>query len=111
MDGKASLAREEWQHVQGWATQLGLSSDQAFFRVAEPPQWARHPEKTHEPPAANPLDVEEPSPYQTDPGWRDNDLFEFVRDEEPDWAWDALPDLEDHWLPEPGSQLDWEMGQ
>ena len=103
VDGKAFLVREQWQHVQDWATELSLSSDQVAFRVAEPPQWARHPDKTHELPAPNPPGVEEPGPSQTDPGWRDNGFFEFVRDEEPDWAWDAWPD--------PDSQLDWEAGQ
>ena len=133
-DGDVRPGHQAWPHVQGWAAKLGMTGSQALDRVAGPPQRARHPDKTADPPLFN--WIEDPDPI--DLGWTDSPDWP-----EPEWPgfgpsrhptymfnlavspwykerypdnsanlWDALragrdpqPD------PEPDNPPDWEAGQ
>jgi hypothetical protein len=75
-----------------WAGELGGTAPEALQQIARPPRWTRHQEKATGPLAPDHPHAEGPWPCQTDPGWKNNPVFEFVRDEEPDWAWDEAPD-------------------
>jgi hypothetical protein len=70
-----------WPHVQGWAAELGLTGPQALDRIAGPPRWARHQEKTADPP-----DIDWPDrPDPIDLGWTDE--FDFPAPDYPDPSW------------------------
>jgi hypothetical protein len=98
-NGDVHPAHRAWPHIEKWAGKLGMTGSQVLSRIAGPPRWASHQERTAGPLAPDQPHVEERGRYQTGPGWRDNDIFEFVRDEAPDWAWDMGPDWDDRPLP------------
>jgi hypothetical protein len=49
-----------WPHIENWAGKLGMTGSQVLDRVAGPPRWAQHEEKSAEPPDVEPPDVEPP---------------------------------------------------
>ena len=92
-NGDVHQRHRAWPHIENWAGKLGMTGSQALGRVAGPPRWARHQEKTAEPPNA-----ERPSADPLELGGRGNDLFEFLGPEDhlgPDDDW-----LEPEW-PDP----------
>ena len=96
-NGDVRPGHRAWPHIQGWAAELGMTGPQALDRVAGPPRWARHQEKTAEPPGHAPR-VSGPKivPLDPDPvvvGWiEDPDPIDLGRTDEFDWPAPEYPD-------------------
>jgi hypothetical protein len=90
-----------WPHITGWADELGGTAPEFVQQIARPPRWTRHQEK-----ATGPLAPDQPHAEEPGPGWRNNPVFEFVREEEPDWVWDEAPDWACYERPDPGQPAD-----
>jgi hypothetical protein len=124
-----------WPHIENWAGKLRMTGSQVLDRVAGPPRWANHQEKTAEPPEvewhdADPLDRGWPdldwlAPEWPDPSWPDPNrppsymfnlaVSPWYKEHYPDKSanlWDALHAGRD---PQPAPELDksadWEAGQ
>jgi hypothetical protein len=76
-----------WPHIEDWAAKIGMTGSQALARIAGPPRWASHQEKTAEPPDADPPDFERPDDDSLDLGWADADWSE---PEYPDPSWPSF---------------------
>lgn len=134
VNGDVHPGHRAWPHIENWAGELGMTRSQALDRIAGPPQWASHQEKTAEPPDADPPDFN-PFDSWTDadwflPDWSDPDLpgpgrhgtYKFTLAVSP-WykerypgrsanLWDALHAGRDPQpAPEPDKPADWEAGQ
>lgn len=73
-----------WPQIEGWAAELGMIGSQALDRIVGPPRWARHQEKTAEPPDIDQPGIEPPDADPLDLGWTGHDWPE---PEWPDPSW------------------------
>jgi hypothetical protein len=136
-NGDVYPGHRAWPHIENWAGKLGMTGSQVLDRVAGPPRWADHQEKTAEPPeverhGADPLDrgwpdLDWPEPEWPDPDWpgfgpnrRPTYWFNLAvspwyKERYPDKSanlWDALRAGRDtQRAPELDKSADWEAGQ
>jgi hypothetical protein len=126
-----------WPHIENWAGKLRMTGSQVLDRVAGPPRWANHQEKTAEPPEverhdADPLDLGRPDLDWEEPEWPDpscpgfgpttrptymfnlavSPWYKEHYPDQPAGLWDVLRAGRD---PQPAPELDksadWEAGQ